>query len=448
MGLQINYFLFAFFMLFSNIAAACTTILIGKKASANGSVMLAHNEDMGKETAGVLKYVKSQSFSAGATIAVPYQRIAQVGTTYAYWGSGNAKNVMGLGTSEELDYAYNHILVGMNEHGVAMVCNWMHSKEANLEKQGIRRYAIRQMILERAKTSREAVNIIAEFIEKYGQADWGGLTYAVADSEEGWVVETTSKHWVARRVKDEEVWTVANRFTITNDYDLASEDLIDFALQKGWLTTKREKIDFRATYGKMPENAQQYDIGREALVSSELSAHIGAIDERMLMKLLQHRYQNKPDYQPVMAECWRSYCEEKNINRPLSSCLTQSSTIAVLHPKYKKLGGKMWYALASPHAGIFFPLYGKYGAIHTSFKEADGQNRQSNWWQFRQLQEKIDADYQRLYKNFALQQGVLQQLIFFENMYFETRHIKKEADWASHQKALSEKALKLLSAKK
>ena len=260
-------------LLFSclNYAFACTTILVGKAASRNGCVILAHNEDMGKKAAGSLMYYQGQDYPLESLIKVPYVELEQVSRTLGFWGAGNAKNVSGLGLGGKLPYEYNHILVGMNEKGVALACNWMNSKEGNLEERGIRRYAIRQLVLERAKTAREAVEIITGFIDKYGQADWGGLTYNVADSDEAWVIETTTAHWVARRVRDHEIWTVANRFTITDDYDLASEGLVDFAYDQKWVSVKKSKINFRAVFGKFPENAQAYDIQREQLVYNELN---------------------------------------------------------------------------------------------------------------------------------------------------------------------------------
>ncbi len=424
---------------------ACTTILIGKDATRNGSVILAHNEDMGKETAGTLRYYKGEVYPLGTLIKVPYVELEQVSRTLSFWGAGNAKNVSGLGVGSKLPYEYNHILVGMNENGVALACNWMNSKDENLEEVGIRRYAIRQLVLERAKTAKEAVEIITKFIDKYGQADWGGLTYNVADINEAWVIETTTLHWVARRIRDNEIWTVANRFTITDDYDMASEGLVDFAYNKNWISVKKTKINFREVFGKFPENAQEYDICREQLVQKELSKYKGEIDIRMVMKVLKHRYQDEENFNPITEECWRDYCEEQKVRRPLSSCLTQSSIIATLHPKYKEMGGKMWYLNASPHVGIYFPLYGRLESIHPDFENEDGQDIDSNWWKSRQLQSRIDENYHSQINEFKKSQDKIQNKILTENVNFELSNQQNLLDWEVHQEKLSEMAKQIFS---
>lgn len=440
-----KFIVFILFLLGYQSLYACTTILIGKKLTKSGSVILAHNEDMGRETAGILKYYKGTAFPSQSMIQVPYVELKQDFKTYSFWGAGNARNVLGLGLSAELPYSYNHILVGMNENGLALASNWMNSKSENLKGVGIRRYAIRQLVLERAKTARQAVKIITELIERYGQADWGGLTYAVADSQEAWIVETTTRHWVARRIRDDEIWTVANRFTITDNYDLASEDLINYAYSKKWIPTKQNKLNFRATFGKFPENAQDYDISREDLVQRKLSKYKGKIDLQVLMTLLKYRYQDEINFKPITAECWRDYCEKKIVKRPLSSCLTQSSVVADLHSRYNRVGGKMWYLHGSPHAGVYFPIYGKLGNIQSGFGNDAGQDSNSYWWKFRLLQQKVDENYDSLHIDFNRLQTDVQTKILVQNSNFELSEPQNLAVWALHQEQLAKIVLEILS---
>ena len=79
-------------------------------------------------------------------------------------------------------------------------------------------------------------------IDEHGQADWGGLIYHLADPEEAWVIETTTRNWVARRVRDDEIHVTANRFRIGADYDLASDTLVGDAMAAGWLDATAEKL--------------------------------------------------------------------------------------------------------------------------------------------------------------------------------------------------------------
>lgn len=222
-----------FFCLINHLSGlACTTILIGSQCTLDGSTILAHNEDMGYNAVGKLWHTDSKTYAEPQNINLPYIPF-ELKQTYAYWASGNAKTGIGLGKTKTTS-CYDNVLVGMNEHGLTMACNWMQSKEEAVKGKGINRYALRQLLLETNKTAKEAVEFIGSMIEKYGQADWGGLTYCLADKKEAWIIETTASQWVARKILKNEIHTVANQFTIAEHFDLHSENLFQFAIQKGW----------------------------------------------------------------------------------------------------------------------------------------------------------------------------------------------------------------------
>jgi len=148
---------------------ACTTILIGSQCTLDGSTMLAHNEDMGYNAVGKLWHTEAKRYKEPQRINLPYIPY-ELKQTYAYWASGNAAKGEGLGKKKTAAY-YDNVLVGMNEHGLVMACNWMHSKEEAIAGKGINRYALRQLILETTTTAEEAVKFIGQMIETYGQAD-------------------------------------------------------------------------------------------------------------------------------------------------------------------------------------------------------------------------------------------------------------------------------------
>jgi len=387
-------------LLFLPIAGySCTTILIGSKLTADGSVIHAHNEDMGTSAVGRLWTVPSHSYKNGVPLEVPYVTIPQVAQTWQYWASGNAESADGLGISE-VSGSYNSILVGMNQWGLTMSCNWMNSREESLEKKGIRRYAIRQLILERAKSAREAVKLIADFIDQYGQADWSGLTYCLADSKEAWIVETTTRHWVARRVRDDEIWVVANRFTIGTDYDLSSEGLIEFAVGKGWYDAAEGKFSFRDAFGLPEKMNQPYDSEREERVMELLENKKGAITPGDLFVVLRDRYEGTPKYAlPVEDEIWRDYCDEHHTSRPISTNLAQSSSVAHLRSDLPvEFGAVMWYAMATPNFSGYFPIYASATKIPNAFSKLKASpSDDSAWWTFRMLQQTGDLHYNQAY---------------------------------------------------
>ncbi len=387
------------------IVGACTTVLVGKGLTADGSVIHAHNEDMGNEAVGRLWAVAPARHAAGTTIRVPYVELPQAGDTLGYWASGNAPGAAGLGTRQQVR-PYDSVLVGLNDRGVSLSCNWAHSREEKREGVGIRRYAIRQLLLERATSARHGVEILGRLVEEHGQADWGGLVYHLADPREAWVVETTTRNWVARRLRDDEIHVTANRFTIGPDYDLRSETLLRHAVAKGWLAAAGDELDWSAVYGRPGMMDQAYDALREERVRELLRGKAGVITPEDLFLVLRDRYEGTASYTPPQQRpVWREDLEaDPAIHRTISTNLAQSSFVAHLRGDLPvRLGAVMWYGVATPSWAGYFPLYAGGGSVPAEYSDsiladADPDERDlSAWWIFRRLQRAADRDYERAY---------------------------------------------------
>lgn len=387
-------------LLFATHAKACTTILIGKSLTADGSVIHAHNEDMGNDAVGRLWALAPSSHPEGETLNVPYVELPQARSTLGYWASGNAQGAAGLGTSEQTR-PYDSVLVGLNQMGVSMSCNWAHSREENREGVGIRRYAIRQLLLERATSARHGVEILGGLIDEFGQADWGGLVYNLADPQEAWVVETTTGHWVARRVRDDEIHVTANRFRIGSDFDLSSETLVSHAVAQGWLASADDELNFSQVYGRPDKMDQPYDTRREQRASRLLRGKAGVITPEDLFLVLRDRYEGteyytRPQEQPV----WREDLEKKtSLSRTISTNLAQSTFVAHLRGDLPvAVGAVLWYGIATPSYAGYFPIYAGGNSVPTAFSRSDPDGSGgSAWWLFRRLQRAADRDYARNY---------------------------------------------------
>ena len=377
-------------------AEACTTILVGKSATADGSVLLAHNEDMGLEAAGRLWTTPARNFKKRGHIKVPYVSVTRPDETYAYWASGNPEQSSGLGVGAQ-HRAYDSVLVGMNQWGVAMACNWAHSKEQATPKKGIRRYAIRQMILERSKTARDAADLVGHLIDEYGQADWGGLIYNIADVNEAWVVETTTQHWVARRVPDDAVYAVANRFTIGSDFDMASDDLVQFAQTRGWYDPRHGAFSFRDAYGLPAKMHQAYDSEREARIHQLIAGKRGTLLPTDIFVVLRDRYEGTDKHtRPQQKPVWREDLDkDPSLFRTISTNLCQSSSVAHLRGNLPvEVGAVMWYAMANPSYSDYFPLYAGADRVPNLYGWNDSKRSpDSGWWVFKDLQLEGDRFY-------------------------------------------------------
>lgn len=240
--------IFAAVLLFSFIihchwAVACYSIVAGKKATADGSVLFGHNEDNARKfVAGVWKVERAKHDSQEFVRLQSGGRIPQAETTWGYWWL----------QMPELDYSDGFL----NEFGVAVATDNCPSREDNPEitDGGIGGPILRRLVAERAKTAREGVKLVGSLVERYGYTA-SGRTMVICDPKEGWLVAIVNgKHWVAKRVPDDQVALIANTYTI-REIDLAdtlnclgSADIISYAQKRGWYNPSEGQFSFEKAY--------------------------------------------------------------------------------------------------------------------------------------------------------------------------------------------------------
>ena len=109
--------------------------------------------------------------------------------------------------------------------------------------------------LERGRTAAEAVTVMTDLLETYGQYGAGTVStdraaaaydnsFLVADPTEMWVLETTGRRWVTKRVRNP-FWALSNEPTLRDDWEFCTPDLESHATEQGWKRT-RERLDFAA----------------------------------------------------------------------------------------------------------------------------------------------------------------------------------------------------------
>jgi len=213
---------------------ACTAIVVGRRASADGSVLLGHNEQ-NAERGRFLNFRKVPRITHKPGRKVTLRggaKVPQVRRTAAMLWSENP----GLVSSDGY----------LNEWGVAVVSNrcWSREDVRQLEAAGeiVRggiSYMLRRLIAERARTARAGVQLAGELVARVGYA--ASQSLIIADPTEAWVLAMTpGRHWVAQRVPDHRVVILPNVHIIA-EVDLTDEssflgspDLVDCAIRRGW----------------------------------------------------------------------------------------------------------------------------------------------------------------------------------------------------------------------
>lgn len=240
-------------------AFSCTTMLITKKATTDGSLIVSHSDDdeLGDQR---IVYVPAQSHKKGSKRAIyldnsnNYPRYVGKDTSPAYNLKGFKKTEpLGYIDQVEKTYAYidaNYGIINEYQLSIGECTNstyFQFDQEKDKRIMGIGQLS--KIALERCKKAKDAVKLMGELAEKYGYYGFGE-TLLLADKEEGWVFEIsctpdgTSAMWVAKKVPDGEVFVAANQFRIQdidpNDPDiLFSSNLFELAKKYGWNKDKK-----------------------------------------------------------------------------------------------------------------------------------------------------------------------------------------------------------------
>lgn len=231
---------------------ACTNLLITKGASKDGSTMITYAADS-HTLYGELYFKRG-----GAHLPSEMRDIVE-------WDTGKF-----LGRIPEAPVTYTRV-GNMNEHQLAIAETTFGGRKELQVPSGIVDYGSLIYIgLERAKTAREAIEVMTTLAETYGYAS-EGESFSIADPNEAWILEMIGKGkgqkgalWVAYKLPDGTISAHANQSRIRqfplNDPKnaLYSRDLIPFAREHGWFKGEDKDFSFADTYAPLTFGALRF----------------------------------------------------------------------------------------------------------------------------------------------------------------------------------------------
>lgn len=229
-------------LLASSGAFACSNLIVCKKASVDGSVMVSYNAD----DYGMFGYLCH--YPAGTHPKGTMRQIYD-------WDSG-----VYHGEIEEAPVTYN-VIGNINEFQLSIGETTYGGREEMVDSTGILDYgSLIYVTLQRAKTAREAISVMTSLVEKYGYNS-EGETFSICDPNEAWIMEMQGTGagskgvvWVAMRIPDDAICAHANqsrigKFNMKDKKNvLYSKNVISYARKMGWFNGKDSEFSWKNTY--------------------------------------------------------------------------------------------------------------------------------------------------------------------------------------------------------
>ena len=428
---------------------ACTNLIAGKKATADGSVFITYAADS-HSLYGELNHTPAAKHAPGTM-----RKIVE-------WDTNKP-----LGEIPQPEETYN-VVGNMNEHQVAIGETTWGGKEELWDTTGnsiIDYGSLIQIALERSKSAREAIDVMTSLVDKYGYAS-EGESFSIADKDEVWVMDMIGKGpdelgavWVAVRIPDDAISGHANEPRIRKvnwkdkDNVKHSKDVISFARKKGYFNGKDEDFSFADAYSTHDKATRRGCDGRVWTFfrrfnpeSDQYFAWVnGDSDEAMPLYVIPDRKLTLQDMQESMRDQyqgtpyemttdigagpfhvpyrWRpmefevdgkKYCMERAIATQQTGWHFVSQSRADLPDP---IGGVIWFGTDDTNTSVYMPFYCSLTEVPVQLGHGDINNFSfdSNFWMNNWVANQAYERYDRMIPDIRKVQSGL------ENKYISSR---------------------------
>ena len=423
---------------------ACTNILVTKGATTDGSTMITYACD--GRFHPHMRIKAPEDFEPGAEFEI------------RHW------NGELMGSIPQVEHTYG--VVGlMNEHQLAISETTTTGREELENPDGLIHYwTLMQLTLERAKTAREAIEVMAGLVEAHGYRSTAE-SFSIADPDEVWLMEMigtgpggSGAVWVAMRIPDGSIAAYANGLRIRQfpmddpENCRYSDNVVSFAVERGYYDpASGEPFDFTAAYDAPTQQSRRYtatrvwSIFRRAAPSLELDPayHRGDLSaepyplwiepERKLsvadvMDLMRDHYEGTDydmteglDAGPFATPnrwrpmSWEVDGETYTWERPISTQQTGFSFVSQSRSWLPDaVGGVYWYGLDDTYTSVYMPMYAGITRLPEAFT-VGGINEfswDSAWWVFNFVANYANLKYSYMIEDIRAVQRELEDRYF------------------------------------
>lgn len=391
-------------------ADACSDLIVGKKASTDGSVIISYSADS-HTLYGELYHWRANQ-----------------------WPKGTMREIREWDTNKHLGYipeaAQTYNVVGnMNEHQVAITeSTWGGRKELH-NPQGIMDYgSLIYVALQRSKTAKEAIKVMTDLVRDYGYYS-SGESFTIADKNEVWVMEMIGKGpekkgavWVAIRIPDNAISAHANQARIhkipfgDKENCLYEKDVVNLAREKGYFKGKDAEFDFQAAYnpytfsGLRGCEARVWSFFREFNKESQkYEQHVRGdmTQEPMPLYVIPDRKVSVADVRKAMRNHYQGTSMDmtKDVGagpyrvpyrwRPMTfevdgveyineRAVATQQTGFVLVAQLRSwlpdaIGGVLWFGVDDANTAVLTPMYASITAIPETYRQGNGDMMNFSW---------------------------------------------------------------------
>ena len=344
----------------------CFTVLVGKAASADGSVMVAHNEDDRGDIIVNLRKIRARDYGGPQKV--------DLGKGAVHETDGRTNGFLWVeATTQEFADSF------INDHGVLITSDSCPSRvTAEDYTDGGIGWMLRRLLAEKATSAREAVRLAGELVEKYGYRS-SGRTYSIADKDEAWMLALLrGRRWYAQRVPDGEVAVIPNHFTVRGirpddpGHFMGSRDIVEYAKTNGWYDEAKDgPFDFKRAFER-PSNREpaadgnalrhwrglvllsgrEWELGRDYPFSVKPGNKVTA---EALMAVLRDHYEGT-EYDAT--DGYKTGTPNRTKFRTICTASTINAFVVSLDARRPgPLSTSIWLALGKPDTTAFLPLY-------------------------------------------------------------------------------------------
>lgn len=358
---------------------SCDTLVVLGPHTRDGHTLFAKNSDRPPDECQPLFQARARTHGAADTVQCQYLAIPEAPDTAAV-----------LGSRPWWLWGFEH---GVNEHRVAIGNEALHTRD-EVPDTGLLGMDLVRLGLERGRTADEAKRVITTLLERHGQGGSASHrtdrryhnSFIIADPREAWVLETSGRHWVARRVRERAA--ISNCATIEDDWDEASAGIEDHARARGWWTAPAgRRFNFRAAF-ENPEPRYRAEARLDA--SCRFLADVGRPTVRSMMRHLRDHHEGGTVHVPGRKEGdprgW-SVCMHPD---PGVSA-TAASMVAEL-PRERDVSPGVWCSQATPCTSAFLPVAVD-APLPAPLVTGGGEpDPASSWWAMKTLADAVMVD--------------------------------------------------------